>query len=99
ECACCIANDSGVMHMAACMGVPTAGIFGPTDEKRNGPFGGKNCVIRKPMPGFPVYTAINVGDRSAPPGIDPRSSLTALTAEDAWRQLSPWLEKTFGPPA
>jgi ADP-heptose:LPS heptosyltransferase len=97
ECACCIANDSGIMHMAACMGVPTAGIFGPTDEKRNGLFGEKNLVIRKPMPGFPVYTAANVGDRSTPRGTDPRASLTALTAEDAWHQLSPWLEKTFGP--
>jgi heptosyltransferase II len=97
ECACCIANDSGIMHMAACMGVPTAAIFGPTDEKRNGPFGEKNLVIRKPMPGFPVYTAANVGDRSLPKTVDPRAALAALTAEDAWRQLSPWLEKTFGP--
>ena len=99
ECACCIANDSGIMHMAACMGVPTAGVFGPTDEKRNGPFGEKNLVIRKPMLGFPVYTADNVGDRSVPPGIDPRASLRALTAEEAWDHLASWLTTAFGPPA
>ena len=37
---CCellLCNDSGLMHMAACMGVPTAAVFGPTDERRNGP--------------------------------------------------------------
>jgi|WetSurMetagenome_2_1015567.scaffolds.fasta_scaffold00022_17 ADP-heptose:LPS heptosyltransferase len=98
RCACCIANDSGIMHMASCMGVPTAGIFGPTDEKRNGPFGEKNLVIRKPMPGFPVYTAENVGERTASAGTDPRAALAALAAQDAWLLLEPWLEKTFGPP-
>ena len=92
QCACCIANDSGIMHMAACLGVPTAGIFGPTDEKRNGPWGEKNLVIRKPMQGFPLWTAKNAGDRSLSPGIDPKASLNALTAEDAWEQMRPWLD-------
>ena len=95
ECSLCICNDSGIMHMAACMGVPTVGIFGPTDEKRNGPYGQKTLVIRKPMKGFPLWTAENVGDRSVPEGIDPRASLDALTAEEAWQQLRPWLENTI----
>jgi ADP-heptose:LPS heptosyltransferase len=93
ECALCICNDSGIMHMAACMGVPTVGIFGPTDEKRNGPYGQKALVIRKPMKDFPLWTAATVGDRSVPPGIDPRASLNALTPQNAWDQLKPWLEK------
>jgi heptosyltransferase-2 len=95
HCTVCVCNDSGLMHMAACMGVPTAGIFGPTDEKRNGPYGGHTIVIRKPMEGFPLWTVRNVGDRSLPTGIDARASLNALTAEDAWQQLRPWLEKIF----
>lgn len=94
KCTWSICNDSGIMHLAACAGVPTAGIFGPTDEKRNGPFGRKNLVIRKPMPGFPVYTAENVGDRSTPKGVDPQAALRALTVEDAWQQLGPWLNNT-----
>jgi heptosyltransferase-2 len=93
QCACCIANDSGIMHMAACMGVPTAGIFGPTDENRNGPYGEKNLAIRKPVQGFPVWTARNVGVRALPAGVDPKAGLSALTAEDAWEQMRPWLEK------
>jgi ADP-heptose:LPS heptosyltransferase len=79
------------MHIAACQGTPTVGIFGPTDEKRNGPVGGRVLVIRKKMEGFPVWTALNVGDRSLPQGIDARASLKALSVDEAWEQLRPWL--------
>lgn len=91
-CYVCICNDSGLMHIAACQGTPTVGIFGPTDEKRNGPFGGHCLVIRKKIDGFPVWTAMNVGDRSFPKNTDPQASLGALSVEDAWEQLRPWLE-------
>jgi ADP-heptose:LPS heptosyltransferase len=94
QCSCCIANDSGLMHMAASMGVPTAGIFGPTDEKRNGPYGEKCLAIRKPIQGFPIWTAKNVGDRTIPEGVDPKAGLNALTVDDAWAAVRPWLEKT-----
>ncbi len=96
RCTLCICNDSGLMHMAASIGVPTVGIFGPTDEKRNGPFGAKTLVIRKMMEGFPVWTAHNVGNRSLPRGIDPQAALKALTGEEAWAQLRPWVIRTFG---
>jgi heptosyltransferase-2 len=90
-CSVCICNDSGLMHISACQGTPTVGIFGPTDEKRNGPFGGHVLVIRKKMEGFPLWTALNVGDRSLPKGIDASASLRALSVEEAWSQLRPWL--------
>jgi heptosyltransferase II len=96
QCAICICNDSGIMHMAACIGVPTVGIFGPTDEKRNGPFGAKTLVIRKEMEGFPVWTARNAGNRKLPRDVDPQAPLTALNCEEAWRQLRPWIVRTFG---
>lgn len=38
ECACFLSNDSGLMHIAASLGVAAAGIFGPSDERRTGPF-------------------------------------------------------------
>jgi len=94
-CSLCLCNDSGLMHIAASEGVPTIGIFGPTDEKRNGPVGPKTLVVRKPMKGFPVWTAHNVGKRRLPRTINPRASLEALTPEDAWEQVEPWLVKTF----
>ncbi len=33
-----IANDSGPMHISAALGVPTIGLFGPTDPKSHRPF-------------------------------------------------------------
>ena len=33
-----LANDSGPMHISAALGVPTLGIFGPTNPKNHGPY-------------------------------------------------------------
>lgn len=42
-----IGGDSGPMHLAAAMGVPTVALFGPTDPARNGPWGpGSLAVLR-----------------------------------------------------
>lgn len=40
-----IGADSGIMHLAAASGVPTVGLFNPTDPNRFGPFGGKNIAV------------------------------------------------------
>lgn len=42
-----VANDSGPMHIAAAMGVPTIGLFGPNLPERFGPYGKKCVGIRK----------------------------------------------------
>ena len=34
-----LGNDSGLMHIAAAAGTRSAAVFGPTDERRNGPYG------------------------------------------------------------
>ncbi len=39
--------DSGPMHMAAAMGVPVVALFGPTDERKWGPWGEGHTVITK----------------------------------------------------
>jgi ADP-heptose:LPS heptosyltransferase len=93
RCALCVCNDSGLMHLAACQGTPTVGIFGPTDERRNGPWGPHSLAVRKPMEGFPLWTARTVGRRRAPEGTDPRASLEALDAGEAWEKILPWLER------
>jgi len=93
ECALFLCNDSGLMHMAACMEVPVAAIFGPTDERRNGPVGGDTIVIRQEMEGFPLWTAATVGVRGIKGGIDPQASLKALTVDNAWEKIRPWLQR------
>jgi heptosyltransferase-1 len=42
-----VGGDSGPMHLAAAMAVPTVALFGPTDPARNGPWGpGRSVVLR-----------------------------------------------------
>ncbi len=42
-----IGNDSGPMHLAAAVGTPTVGLYGPGDPTRFGPVGEKCDVIQK----------------------------------------------------
>lgn len=39
SCSYLVSNDSGPMHIAAALGVPTLGIFGPTNPYLQGPYG------------------------------------------------------------
>jgi heptosyltransferase-2 len=93
KCHCCLCNDSGIMHLAAACHLPTIALFGPTDERRNGPFGDNHCIIRKAMAGFPLWTAANVGTRLLPAGIDPRRSLMELSVEEAWKQCKDFIQQ------
>ena len=40
-----ITVDSGPMHMAAAVGTPVLAVFGATDPKRTGPYGGRHRVV------------------------------------------------------
>lgn len=44
-----VTNDSGPMHMAAALGVPTVAVFGPTDADVTGPVGPRTRVVRRPV--------------------------------------------------
>ena len=43
-----IAGDTGPLHLACALGKPVVGIYGPTDPRRNGPFGVPFRVLRHP---------------------------------------------------
>jgi heptosyltransferase-1 len=43
-----VGGDTGPLHLAAALGVPTLGIFGPTDPARTGPFSSKAIALRHP---------------------------------------------------
>ena len=83
RCALYVGNDSGLMHMAAAVGTPTLGLFGPGNEARYGPWGERTAVVRTPL----------TPDQLMGPGFDHRStgtlmeSLTVDAVEAAARQL------------
>ncbi len=43
---CLICNDSGPMHIAACLHVPAFAFFGPTDPEKTGPYGKGHSVFK-----------------------------------------------------
>jgi heptosyltransferase-1 len=57
-----IGGDTGPMHLAAALGVPVVGIFGPTDPARNGPFGTRSIVLRSPSSGTSYRHALQRDD-------------------------------------
>lgn len=50
-----VSNDSGLMHVAAAMGVPVVGVFGPTDHRRTSPYGKEHVLVRSGEECSPCY--------------------------------------------
>lgn len=46
-CSVFLSNDSGAMHIAAALGVPSATVFGPTNEVATGPTGSLAAIVRE----------------------------------------------------
>ena len=44
-----LTNDSGAMHIASALGVPTVAVFGATDDQTTGPTGLLAKVVREPV--------------------------------------------------
>jgi heptosyltransferase II len=80
--ACCdlfITNDSGPMHLAAALRVPTLAIFGPTDEVATGPLSPTAVVLKKAVECSPCLL------RECP--IDHRC-MTRMTVDEVYRQAT-----------
>lgn len=78
RCALVIANDSGPLHLAAAIGIPTIGIFGPTDPQRSAP--PANCtVISKSVQCSPCYK------RECPTDL---LCMTSVSVEEVYREAS-----------
>jgi heptosyltransferase-2 len=43
-----LTNDSGAMHVASALGVPTVAVFGPTDFRATAPAGPRARIVREP---------------------------------------------------
>jgi heptosyltransferase II len=44
-----LTNDSGAMHIASALGIPSVTVFGPTDESATGPLGPAARLVREPV--------------------------------------------------
>jgi heptosyltransferase I len=42
-----VASDTGPLHLAAAVGTPCVGLFGPMPAERNGPYGTKHMTVQK----------------------------------------------------
>jgi heptosyltransferase-2 len=71
-----ITNDSGPMHIAAALGVPTVAVFGSTDDRVTGPQGARTRVVKHAVECSPCLL------RECP--IDHRC-MNAVTVEDVCR--------------
>jgi len=47
---CLVAADSGPLHLAAALGTPVVGLYGPTDPSRNGPFVPGAVIVSEARP-------------------------------------------------
>ena len=72
QCDLLIGIDSGPMHVAAAMGLPGVGLFGPTDPGRTGPQGEGHEIIFHRQPCWPCMT----------PTCQGRPCLAAITVEE-----------------
>jgi heptosyltransferase I len=43
-----VGGDTGPVHVASVLGVPTVGLYGPTSARRNGPYGPRVVTIQSP---------------------------------------------------
>jgi heptosyltransferase II len=44
-----LTNDSGPMHIAAALGIPTVAVFGPTEHFATAPYGPRARLVREPV--------------------------------------------------
>lgn len=60
-----VGGDTGPIHIAAALGVPTLGLYGPTCARRNGPYGRRVAAIQSPtgrMDGIGVEAVLRAAE-------------------------------------
>ncbi len=82
-----IGVDSGPMHLAAALGKPGVAIFGPTDPKRNGPYGGSLQVLTSPR----AMAVQKRGDYGRGSAID--ATMIDVTPQQVMQSLDPILAR------
>jgi ADP-heptose:LPS heptosyltransferase len=83
RCSLYVGNDSGISHLAAALGVPTAAVFGPSNINQWAPRGKTVLVFRHEVPCSPCAVSVMKNCRH-------RDCLAALTPAEVIRQLERW---------
>ncbi len=50
-----ISSDTGPLHLAAAVGTPCVGLFGPVPAERNGPYGQQHVCVEPPAAARPAW--------------------------------------------
>jgi lipopolysaccharide heptosyltransferase II len=82
QCHIFVGNDSGAMHVASAVGLPTIGIFGPTDPFGTSPVTPRSTIVRHRTYCSPCFL------RRCP--IDHRC-MTGIAVADVAAAVDPWL--------
>ncbi|RJR47498.1 MAG: lipopolysaccharide heptosyltransferase II [Desulfobacteraceae bacterium] len=78
QCGAFVTNDSGLMHLAAALDVPTVAVFGSTDPVATGPRSRKARVVRHPMSCSPCLKP------DCPEGC---RCLKSIHPEEVWKEV------------
>jgi len=75
-----LCNDSGAMHAASALGVPTLAVFGSTEPQLTGPMGGRSRVLRHHVPCSPCFLRDCPIDFACMRGVTPEAVIAAAEA-------------------
>jgi lipopolysaccharide heptosyltransferase II len=81
KCRLMICNDSGLMHAASALKIPVLALFGSTNTRRTGPWGGISRVIQKD---FPCSPCLKKECPKSP------TCMEAISVDEVWESLSGW---------
>ena len=79
-----IVNDSAPMHIAAAVGTPVLGLFGPSSPSHHGPLGDGHVVLRTDIPCSPCGRSICINPNHL-------ECLTSITVEDVVKKANEML--------
>ena len=77
----CVANDSGIMHLAAALGRPGVAVFGPTDYTATGPIGANWHLLYEKLECSPCFRReCPSGDQKCIRAITPAMAIAEMDA-------------------
>ncbi len=81
-----VSGDTGPMHAAAAVGVPTVSLFGPTPVARFAPLAGRGIALMHPVPCGPCHQSVCGNE-----GADTLRCMNLITVEEVMQAVSRFL--------